>query len=86
MILFRALSRFRALFDGDGPSALNRGTTVIWIFSSWFPNLDHVNWFGYLFLHFWVFEVLIVAEESPGDRCDMALHENVNIDHGDKLR
>ena len=28
MILFRVLSRFRALFDGDGPSALNRGTTV----------------------------------------------------------
>ena len=29
MILFRVLSRFRALFDGDGPSALNRGTTVL---------------------------------------------------------
>ena len=29
MILFRALSRFRALFDGDGPRALNRGTTVL---------------------------------------------------------
>ena len=29
MILFRALSQFRALFDGDGPSALNRGTTVL---------------------------------------------------------
>ena len=28
MILFRALSRFRALFDGDGPSAQNRDTTV----------------------------------------------------------
>ena len=56
---------------------------IIWIFSSWFPNLDHVHWFGYLFLHFWVFEVLIVAEESPGDRCDMAVHENVNIGHGD---
>ena len=33
MILFRALSRFRALFDGDGPSALNRGTTVVINFS-----------------------------------------------------
>ena len=30
MILFRALSRFRALFDGDGPSAQNRDTTVFW--------------------------------------------------------
>ena len=29
MILFRALSRFRALFDGDGPSAQNRDTTVL---------------------------------------------------------
>ena len=29
MILFRALSQFRALFGGDGPSALNRGTTVV---------------------------------------------------------
>ena len=29
MILFRALSRFSALFDGDGPSALNRDTTVL---------------------------------------------------------
>ena len=29
MILFRALSRFRALFDGDRPSAQNRDTTVV---------------------------------------------------------
>ena len=27
-ILFKALSRFRVLFDGDGPSVQNRDTTV----------------------------------------------------------
>ena len=32
MILFRALSRFRALFDGDRPSAQNRDTTVFKIY------------------------------------------------------
>ena len=32
MILFRALSRFRALFDGDGLSAQNRDITVFGIY------------------------------------------------------
>ena len=31
MILY-VLFRFRELFDGDGPSALNQGTTIVLVF------------------------------------------------------
>ena len=40
MILFRALSRFRALFDGDGLSAQNRDTTVPFLLTNIFKNRE----------------------------------------------
>ena len=49
MILFRALSRFRALFDGDGPSAQNRDTTVLYSLNGYwgiekYPHLLNLYW------------------------------------------
>ena len=54
MILFRALSRFRALFDGDGPSALNRDATVLGNMPDFFQK------------HVWITRHAIPFAQRPG--------------------
>ena len=46
MIPFSGLSRFSGLFDGDGPSPLNRDTTVIVRYTKYF--IEAKIWSGKL--------------------------------------